>query len=231
MFKIAFLTLSLLLGSTLSVAQITSPHGDTATRQSAPTTQAAPMSYGSSQALAQLETVAQSTITDLGRVRVDKWKVASRDKDQARSNLESLQRNLNSALPALIQQVRANPSSVAANVKLYRNLNALYDVLASFSESTGAFGAQDDYNALSRDSADFDTVRRAWADQLEQMAAAQDAQVARLTEQARVLQQTPPAATPAKKVVVDDNPPAKKSVTPKKKPATTTSTSKTPNPQ
>ena len=176
----------------------------------------APTSFGTSQSLDQLLQVSQNTVMNLGRVRVDKWKTDDRFKDQAKANAESLQRNLTAALPTLIQGVRANPNSMAASVKLYRNLNAVYDVLESFSESTGAFGSKDDYNALARDTANLDNIRRNIADQVEQMATAQDAQLARLNQQIQAQQQQA-AAAPPKRVVVDDNAPAKKSSTSAKK--------------
>jgi len=171
--------------------------------------------------------VSQDTVMNLGRVRVDKWKTDDRFKNQAKANSESLQRNLTAAMPTLIQAVRTNPNSIAAAVKLYRNLNAVYDVLESFSESTGAFGSKDDYNALARDTANLDNIRRSLADQLEQMATAHDAQIARLNAQIQAQQQQA-AAAPPKRVIVDDNAPAKKSTTTKKK---TTTTKPAPNPQ
>ncbi len=191
------------------------------------------MAYGASQSLEQLSQIAQATVNDLKTVRIDKWKTDERFKQQSRANSESLQRNLSAALPTLIQQIRANPSSLAANVKLYRNLNAVYDVMASFSESVGAFGSKDDYNALAKDTADLDGVRRTLADQLEQMAAAQDAQVTRLAAQLQAQQQqAAAAATPPKRVIVDDNAPApKKPVATKKKPAAKTPPAATTPPQ
>jgi hypothetical protein len=172
--------------------------------------------YGASQSLDQLMQVSQDTVVNLGRVRVDKWKIDDRVKAQSKANAESLQRNLTAALPTLIQAVRANPNSLAASVKLYRNLNAVYDVLESFSESTGAFGSKEDYDALARDTSNLDNLRRNIADQVEQMATAQDAQLARLNQQIQAQQQQA-AAAPPKKVVVDDNAPAKKSSTSTKK--------------
>src|SRR5262249_14931097 len=144
--------------------------------------------------------------------QVAKWKTDQRYKDQARSNIDSLQRNLTSAVPALVQQLKANPASLAASVKLYRNLNAVYDVMASVAESTGAFGAKDEYGALANDTANLENIRRMIADQVEQMAANQDAQVTKQAAQIQQLSQqaaaTPPP--PPKKVIVDDTTPAKK---------------------
>lgn len=198
------------------VAQVAAP-GNVPQSQASSAPQMQPVPYGLSQSLAQLDQLSQTTVRDLSRVRVDKWKADQRFKDQSRGNAESIQRNMNAALPTLVQQLRTTPASLVATIKLYRNLNALYDVMASFTESAGAFGSKDDYNALANDVASLETVRRSLADQLEQLAANQDAQVARLTAQLQARQQAASvAATPAKRVVVDDNAPAKKVA--KKKP-------------
>jgi hypothetical protein len=183
------------------------------------------------QPLAQLDQTARQTVMDLGKVRVEKWKADGSVKDQSRGNIDSLQKNLTAALPALMQQVRSNPASVGAAVKLYHNLNVVYDVLATVAESTGAFGSKDDYQALATDVANLDTIRRNIADQLEQMASAQDTAYAQLKNQIRTQQQAAVAAPP-KKVIVDDSEPAKKkTATKKKKPAATSTASNGQQPQ
>ena len=176
--------------------------------------QPAPLPAGLAQPLVDLRQIANTTVSDLQEVRVDKWKANDDDKDRARSNIESLQRNLTAALPALEQQVRANPLSVAAVVKLYRNMTAVFDVLASVTESAGAFGNKSDYQQLATDTRNLDNVRRSLADQLEQMAENQDAQIGRLTAQLRAQQA---ASSPPKRVIVDDNAPASKTSKSKKK--------------
>jgi hypothetical protein len=224
-FIVGFATFA--LSCPLGFTQISAP-SSVPQQQSAP--QAGPMAtmtFATAQLLDQLLQTSRNTVTDLQHVRVDKWKTDDKYKDRARANSESLQRNLTAALPTLVQQMRANPSSIAASVKLYRNLNAVYDVLESFSESTGAFGSKDDYNALAQDTSNLDNIRRNLADQLEQQATAQDAQMARLAAQVQAQQQAA-AAAPPKRVIVDDNAPtatSKKSSTKKK------TTSKTATPQ
>jgi hypothetical protein len=126
-----------------------------------------------------------------------------------------VQRNLTAALPAIVQQVRANPGSVGVTFKLYRNLNALYDVMSSLTESAGAFGSNEEYRALSSDTASLDHLRRSLAERVEAMATYRDNEVAQLQERAR-LAAAAAAAAPPKKIVVDENEPAKKST---KKPA------------
>ena len=92
-------------------------------------------------------------------------------KQQAQSNADSIQRNLTQALPALIGAVRSAPQDMNAEFKLYRNLNVLYDVLVSLTESAGAFGPRGDYDALARQLGVIDSVRRSLADSLENLTA------------------------------------------------------------
>jgi hypothetical protein len=221
MLKNVFTFLLLLTAAAAGLAQVSTPAGVPPSPEPAAAQPAMP--YALSQKLVDLEQVTQSTVRNLDNVRVDKWKTEGRYKDQAKDNVQSLQRNLNAALPTLVQQVRTNPASLAGMVKLYRNLNAVYDVLATFAENTGAFGSKDDYRMLSTDVANFESVRRSIADQLEQMASSQDEQIARLKAQAKAQAATPSPAAYPKRVIVDDTAPAKKSVT-KKKPAAPTPT-------
>jgi hypothetical protein len=158
--------------------------------------------------LAQLNQVTEDARVDLARLRLDKWKADSKLKRQAQTDADSLQRNITAALPTIVQQVRANPGSVGASFQLYRNLNALYDVMANLTESAGAFGSKDEYEALANDTSKLDNIRRLLADQVQAMASARDREIAQL--QLRARQAAMAAATPPKKIVVDDTEPAKK---------------------
>jgi len=165
--------------------------------------------------LPQLQRTVENARVDLARVRVDKWKTDSAVKQQAATNIESLQRNLTGALPTLVAAAQQNPSSLNASFKLYRNLNALYDVMSNVTESAGAFGAKDEYAALAQDLNNLDTARRAFADAVDSMTAQRDADFARM-QAARQAAQAATAAPP-KKIVIDDNELAKKPTAKKKK--------------
>lgn len=168
--------------------------------------------------LGQLAQVIENTRVDLARLRVDKWKADAASRRQAEANAESVQRNLAAALPATMQQMRANPGSVAATFKLYRNLNALYDVMSSLTESAGAFGSKEEFQALANDTSKLDTLRRSLADRVETMATYRDNEVAQLQARARQASPAAAAAPPKpKKIVVDDNEPVRRST---RKPAT-----------
>jgi chromosome segregation ATPase len=167
--------------------------------------------------LDRLQTASSQARLDLGRLRIDKWKADGESKRQAQSNADSVERNLTSALPGLIDAVRAAPQDLNAEFKLYRNLNALYDVFASLTESAGAFGPRSDYEALAQQVDTFDSVRRNLADTLEQLTSSTQSEIAQLRSQVRTYQQAAATApTPVKKVVVDDTAPTKKPVHKKK---------------
>lgn len=169
--------------------------------------------------LSRLEQESQAITQDIGRLRIDKWKADSASKQQADSNAASIQRNLTAALPGMIQQVRANPLSLATNFKLYRNVNALYEVLAVLTESAGAFGSKSEYQALGPHVSAIDDIRRNYAELVENMAAQNDAQLAAARAAAAQAASTPP---PPQKIIVDDTPPPTKKAPKKKKPTSTT---------
>jgi hypothetical protein len=141
-----------------------------------------------------------------------------------------VRRNLTAALPGLIANVRSNPEDLNAEFKLYRNLNALYDVFGTLTQATRTFGRQSDYEALSQHLQVIGSVRRKLGDTLEQLTATQQGQI----NQMRILiasqkQQLAAAAAapPKESVVAQAEPPkkvVKKKVAPKKPaPAATTS--------
>jgi uncharacterized protein (DUF3084 family) len=146
----------------------------------------------------------------------------------------SVSRNLTAALPDLLRTSHAQPTSIAAQFKLYHNLTALYETVASLTETAGAFGNRQEYEALSNDVNQLDAQRRSLATYLQSLAAQDDTELARLRAQAqaRAAAQAAAAAAPPEKIIVDDEekPPAKSPAKRKsstkpstKKPATTPS--------
>ncbi|HVR22585.1 MAG TPA: hypothetical protein VMU26_04630 [Candidatus Polarisedimenticolia bacterium] len=191
--------------------------------------QGGPVSYASvtqlNGLLAQLETTAKSAQADLAKLRIERWKTDSSTKKQMMGDVESIQRNLQNALPEMIGQLRNSPEDMPATFKLYRNLDALYDVLSGAVESTGAFGPKDDFQALSNDLSNFEGTRKQLADRVNNLATSKEQEIERLRADLKTAQAAIPVAPP-KKTVVDDNEPAKKPVVKKKpvakKPAATT---------
>jgi hypothetical protein len=179
-----------------------------------------PVSYSSANQLnallSQLEEASQAAQSDLAKMRVEKWKTDSGSKRQAEGNAESIQRNLRSALPEIIAELKASPESLTSTFKLYRNLDALYDVFESVAESAGAFGSRDEFQSLENDVSVFERLRRSVADRMETLAGAKEVEVTRLRAALQTAQANTPTQPP-KKIVVDDDAPVKKPV--KKKPA------------
>lgn len=168
--------------------------------------------------LDRLQSAASQANSDIARMHIDKWKADGGTKQQSQANASSLQRNLTSALPGLISNVRSAPQDLTAGFKLYRNLSALYDVLASFTEAAGAFGPKNDYDPLAQQLDAIDSVRRDLGDRLEALATQTQTEMNQLRAQVRTLQQAAVPVAPPKKVVVDNADTGKKPVH-KKKPA------------
>ncbi len=185
------------------------------------TESAQPVSYASmtqlNGMLAQLEESSKSTQADLAKLRIERWKTDGNSKKQTLANVDSIQRNLQGGLPEIIAQLRAQPEDLPTTFKLYRNLDALYDVVGVVVEGTGAFGSKDDFQSLSNDLTTFEGTRMQLAKRIESLSSAKEVEIVRLRADLKTAQAAIPAAPP-KKVVVDDNEPPKKPVVKKKKP-------------
>jgi len=162
--------------------------------------------------LSALEQSTRQTALDLARLRIDKWKADGATRDQAQSNAQSLMSNMTNALPGMLTAARNAPTSLAANLKLYRDLNVLYEVLSPLADSAGAVGSKDEYQELAADTQLLEASRRSLADYMESLAAFQDAELARLHGRSAPTTQgstAAPAATPVKKsgpvIIVGEN--------------------------
>ena len=175
--------------------------------------------------LAQLQQTAQSMQSDLGKMRIEKWKTGASTKQQTLANVESIQRNLQSALPEIIAQLNNAPEDLGMSFKLYRNLDALYDVFGSVVESAGAFGSKDEFQSLGNDMSGLESARHAFGERMQKLSANKEDELTHLRAQVKTLSAAPPP--PPKKIIVDDTEPppkpaVKKKVTKPKPPATTT---------
>jgi multidrug efflux pump subunit AcrA (membrane-fusion protein) len=176
--------------------------------------------------LSQLDQASQAAQLDLAKLRIDKWKTDSSNKRQTQANVESIQRNLQSAMPEIVGQLHSSPEDLTATFKLYRNLDALYDVFGSVVESAGAFGSKEEFQTLENDLGALEKTRRSFADRVESLSGAKEAELARLRTALQNAQAN--ANQPPKKVVVDDTEPPKKPVKKKAAPKSSTSTPQPP---
>lgn len=206
------IALSLLLVSSIATAQSAANSAATIVQTSAAP---APASVSSTQAdpvltqfLTQVQSIAQKTDTDIARLRIDKWKADSANKQQSEAGATSIRRNLTNAVPDLVNKIQTTPSSVNANFRLYRNLNVLYDAFFSLVESAGAFAPKEQYEPLADDIGQLDQLRHQLAERLDLLSGANDADLARLRAQTAAASAA--ASKPATKVVVDDEQPKTK---------------------
>ncbi len=178
--------------------------------------------------LTQLQQTAKNMQSDLGKTHIEKWKTDAATKRQTLATVESIQRNLQSALPDTIAQLNGSPEDLDASFKLYRNLVLLYDYFGSVVENAGAFGSKDELQSLSNDMSGLEAERREFGERMQKLAASKEDELTHLRAQVKTLSAALAAAPPPppKKVVVDDTEPpkkpAKKKVTKPKPPATTT---------
>jgi hypothetical protein len=202
----------------------------------APANNAAPVSYSSiaelNQMITNLQQASQATQEDLSHLRIEKWKTDGGTKRQTDSDTQSILRNMQNALPGMLTDLKNAPESLPATFKVYRNLDALYDVLNSVVESAGAFGSKDEFQSLNKDLGAVEESRRAFAERMDKLSNAKETEIGQL----RVELQNARAAIPPKKVVVDDTEPAPKKTPPRKKttkpkPAAAPQGSQSPAPQ
>jgi hypothetical protein len=168
--------------------------------------------------LSQLQRTAENIQTDLGNTHIEKWKTDGASKRELLGNVESIQRNLRSALPEIIAQLNNAPEDLGVSFNFYRNLDVLGDVFGSVAEAAGAFGSKDEFQSLSNDMNGLVSARRAFGERMQKLASSKEEELARLRAQVKTLTAAPPS--PPKKIVVDDTEPAKKPV--KKKTTTAT---------
>jgi hypothetical protein len=180
--------------------------------------------------LTQLQQTAKSMQADLGKMHIEKWKTDSSNKRQTLETVESIQRNLQTALPETIAELSNSPEDLGASFKLYRNLVVLYDYFGSVVENAGAFGSKDEFQSLSNDMGGLESERRALGERMQKLTASKEDELTRLRAQVKTLSAAPPP--PPKKIVVDDTtePPKKpvKKKPVKPKPPATTPTTDTP---
>jgi hypothetical protein len=194
----------------VAVVTVTAANAQSTSNQAA----GPPVAYASASELNnildQVRQTAQSISADLEKLRIEKWKMDSAAKRDIQGNVDSMRRNLQSALPEILTQLSNAPEDLAASFKLYRNLDALYDVFGQVVDSAGAFGSKDDYQNLSNDMSALQSARHAFGERMQNLATAKESELSRLRTQLKAAQAAANPPTPPKKTIVDDTEPPKK---------------------
>ncbi|HXO38689.1 MAG TPA: hypothetical protein VN872_08620 [Candidatus Acidoferrum sp.] len=153
--------------------------------------------------LLQIQQATNSASVNIGKLRIEKWKTDSQQKQQMQQVANSLQKNIANAVPGLINDVQSSRGGVLASFKLYHNVNVVYEFLTSMAEAAGAFGKKDEYQPLEGDAAALDTVRQNLSIYIEQ--AAGKLETANRGSNAVQARQGQATVVPGKKVVVIDD--------------------------
>ncbi|HET6934550.1 MAG TPA: hypothetical protein VFI72_06900 [Candidatus Angelobacter sp.] len=156
--------------------------------------------------ISQIQRVALATNGDLGKLRIEKWKADSEQKQQMQKVVDSLQRNITYAIPGLVADVQSTKGNVSSTFKLYHNLNVVYEFLSSLAEAAGAYGKKDEYEPLVNDATALDSARQNLSSYIEHAASNYEASLRARQEAAAAAA----AQKTAPKVIVDDEPPPKK---------------------
>ena len=161
----------------------------------------------------------------LGSLNIDKWKASSAIKNEADANVQSIQRDLDQTLPGLVTTADAAPGSPAKAIPVFRNIDALYDVMLRLDAAGRLAAPKDQVGALDDALASIASARRTLGDQLQANADAQDQRMVRL-------QQAAARPAPAAPAPVACTPPPPPPTTRKKrtaaKPAASTTKTATP---
>lgn len=191
-----------------------------------PQNQAAPQGLDLNAIVLQIQQATSSASVNIGKLRIEKWKTDSGQRQQLQQVADSLQKNIANAVPELVNDVQSSRGGVVASFKLYHNLNVVYEFLSSLADAAGGLGKREEYEPLEKDAAALDTARQNLSIYIEQAAVKLE------TASRHAAAATPVQVVPGKKVVVIDeaDPPVKKRVKPTKKKASTPAAAPTPAP-
>ncbi len=149
----------------------------------------------------------QTAITNLN---VGHWKAPNDIRAATQQDIASMQKDLNTTLPPLLAQADSaasanGPAALAPAFAVFRNLDALYDVLLRVTETAGLAGSAADSSNLEDARAGLEDGRAKLGNWLLQAIGAQDAQVVRMQAPAAARAPAAAATTP-NKIVVNDGP-------------------------
>lgn len=207
----------------LSCLFVVSVSASIALCQTAATSSAAPDAQAPAKSSDVLNPALGQVSQAMTGLNISRWKAPSEVRQATQQNVDSILRDLHSTLPGLLTQADAAPNSVSAVFPVYRNIDALYDVLLRVSETANLAAPQNEATSVGSALSQLESARSSLGGAIYSAAKNNEADNVKL--RATIAQNTAaaPPPPPAKTTVVNDGP--AKTTTPvkrKKKPATTT---------
>jgi hypothetical protein len=211
--------LAILLSSVAGFAQLT-PDAPDAPASAAPAipTPAVPTPAVPTPAIptSLVQPALTSVQQSLAQLTIPRWKAPKEVREAQQSNADSIGRDLATTLPGLLSQ--PNAGSVPGAFAIYRNVDALYDVLLRISQTASFAAPSSQAAAIASSLRQLESARTQLGDAIQQASQQQDAQIAHLQASIR-RQAVAPAPAAAENTVVDDGPPAAPPHHRKRKPA------------
>lgn len=202
--------------------------GGTAAQASAPDSQ--PAAHPASSAAlpsAMLNSVLSDVQNTASSLNISHWKAPGRVKQSTQEDVESIQRDIGNTLPGLISQADSAPAAVSPSFAVYRNLEALYDVLLRVSETADLAAPDNEASAVASSLQRLESARSQMADAILNNSQHNEAQIVALEKAVRAAARPAPAEREHESVV--DDGPAK--TPPKHVRKKTTTKKKAPSPQ
>jgi hypothetical protein len=153
----------------------------------------------------------------IGSLQLEKWKKGA-VREEAAANVSSIQRDLQSTLPALLKDADAAPESVSKQLPATRNIDALYDVVLRVVDAARVAAPGDQFSQLQGVMNGLEKARHAWNDQIEDVAARQEKKLGEVQSALKTQLAKPAPVCPAPPPPAPA--PAKKPAAKKRKPAT-----------
>jgi hypothetical protein len=157
-------------------------------------------------------------------LNISRWKAPGSVKEAAQQDVDSIQRDLGNTLPGLISQADAAPAAVSPSFALYRNLDALYDVLLRVSETANLAAPENEADSVATCLQRLESARSQLGDSILRNSQRDEAQMVALAAAVRAAKAAAKAVPDTRKpeTIIDDGPakaPAKRTTrktTPKK---------------
>lgn len=143
----------------------------------------------------------QSTTAEL---KISKWKIPGSAREAAQEDVNSIQRDLGGTLPGLLASADAAPGSVPPSFAVYRNLDALYDVLLRISQKADLSAPSREAVAIASSLHELEAARRQLGDSILNTAQHHEARLVALESAVRAARTAPP--THRHETIINDGP-------------------------
>ena len=137
-------------------------------------------------------------------LNIGKWKAPGSVRQAAQEDIDSIQRDLGTTLPGLLAQADAAPASLPPTFAVYRNIDALYDVLLRVSETADLAAPSNEAASVATCLQKLETARSQLGDSIVRISQRNEAQMMALA--AAVRAEKSDSAAHRRETVVDDGP-------------------------